>query len=282
MRVVHGDQDVLPDLLRTLKLLARGTYVGEEVRIGLFGGPGLLRGINGAGYLWAMQMAGLLSAFVAVGGVSTTIPAIAYSLALQAELVVRIYWHDCTSVGFYILGEKPPMKVEYLNRIFQETLKFGPLRASRPKFDAVLRNIGTGRLEFFDMKHPQLSNEDVVAAMCAGIAVPKVSCGQVEVGGILYGDAYTELPLEEFVERHRLTHLLVFLNEDIPQKWDTTWNEKVQREIDLALSRSDCKTVIIAGRNDSIPIKPLDRRSEQLRAAAIDARDFFADLLRKA
>ncbi len=284
MRTVYGNKNVLANLFAQSECLCRTGDVLPGIKPGLLGGPGLELGVNGAAYLRAFEERGLMCAFNVVGAVSTSIPTMAFFLAGQTALVENIYTHECPTTQFYDrarLKEKQyPMDVDFLGTLFQSRLNQVTLRASRPKFEAIVRRTIDEQVTFFDVKKDtRPDTSDIVDLLCAGIAVPRWSRGSVPVNDVLFGDANPAFPIEDFASRHSLTDLVVILNHPLPEIGDPTWGNEMATGLQGALLQTQCRVVVIAGEDDEFRITPFERSAQKMLGVAKNAKGFMANVL---
>lgn len=281
MRKIEGSEEVLVNLFRKQRLLERGDASHKKIRTAMSGGDGLLFGANGAGFARAIERAGLSRVFDVVRALSTSIPMAAYMLALQAFSGASIYAEECATEHFFSRKRKPFMDVDWLGSVFsgltspQKKLNQEAVRACRTKFEAVLKNFETGENECFDMKRAT----NMIDVMCAGIAIPGWSRGEVTIDGVRYGDARPHMLLENLFEMHRPTDLLIILNYPEPKQGDKAWSEVFARELDFARSQKDCRVLIVSGWGG---MSAFERSAVTLRAAVEGSDEFFFAALAEA
>lgn len=199
----------LQEMVRDFRAVRDGTPDKPEhfkaVRLML--GTGLGSGY-GTGQDMALEDMGYNDIFDVVIGSSGASGPAAYSVAGESRKAASLYMNECASPEFLTHF---PLKLD--TRVIAEEMRSGPkalnqdaIRESKKELYAIVSNANTRKAEFVDFK---TATPDMVSACEASSAIPFFR-DSVEVDGTHYYDgAFSELPLEEIIERFKPTHLFI-------------------------------------------------------------------------
>ncbi len=219
--------------LRLKKEMLQHADAGHrEIRPVLLGLSGVFRGVRCGAQLKVLHDHGYNDSFDHAVAVSTSAPAIGYSLAGQPALGLSIYWDECLSGKFipthysqlpwevlkmfWTKGKDPLMDIEYLCDVFRgkvsnKALDQEAARRCRTRFSVAVTRCNDGEGMLLDAKK---TNPDMVEAIRASIAVPGVSNGKVRIDGVEYIDGVGAMPfpIELILRELDPTDILVLAN----------------------------------------------------------------------
>lgn len=190
-------------------------------------GTGLSSGYA-CGQNMALEDMGYADQFDVIIGSSGASGPAAFFVTEDSRKGASMYMNECTTPEFLSFSPVPKLDTGVIAR----GLRSGPkaldqdgIRHSKKEIYAIAANKETKKAEFLNLK---TSTPDMVSALEASSAVPFFR-DSVEVDGTHYYDgAFSQIPLEEIIEKFHPTHLLIEPNVafDYLQSYQYTGTEK--------------------------------------------------------
>lgn len=148
---------------------------------------------------------------VVIGSSGASGPAV-FQVAGQSRVAASLFMNECTTEEF--LKKSPVPKLD--TGVIAREMRSGPkaldqeaVRRSKREVYAIVSNARTRKAEFIDFK---TAKPDMITACEASSAIPFFR-EPVEIEGNQYYDgAFSQVPLEEIIERFKPTHLLIHPN----------------------------------------------------------------------
>lgn len=231
----EGSLNVLARIEQKRRWMAEGDARHEEIRPALLIQAGIMLGVYGGGETIALQQAGHTRTFDIVKGVSTGAPLASYFVAGQSHIGVPIYWEYCCSKTFlskrrYISSHI--MDIDYLCNIFRGTipekrLDINAIRTSRTRLILALTNFETGAGILVDAA----DLPDLIEGICASIAIPGVTHGNVVINGVRYCDGVGGFPLaaRALAAPYGITDFVILANR--PKRYGVSIAENIVRPV---------------------------------------------------
>lgn len=205
-----GDPQVIQNILKKKKLLAKNDPAHEEIKTVLILPGGGQRGVIEEGVAVALEKYELIDAFDYVIGVSTGAPVGYYMLGKEAAIGTTIYFDENVKNHFVnLLRLWKVIDIDTLGNIFRSRGNLDDIvRKSRPKFLVGVTDKDTGKEEFVDVK----KSSDPLSCVIASICVPILDGGKsVLINGRFYVDGALSnpLPITYAIEELNATDILI-------------------------------------------------------------------------
>ena len=157
----------------------------------------------------ALEDMGILKLFkVLIGSSGASGPA-AFAAIGESRTAASLYMKECTSAAFLNKKGIPKLDTGVIAREMRSGKKIldtNAVRSSSKEIYAIASDEKTHKAKLLDLK---TATPDPVSALEASSAIPFFR-GPVEVDGEHYYDgAFSQLPLEEIIEKFKPTHLLI-------------------------------------------------------------------------
>jgi predicted patatin/cPLA2 family phospholipase len=215
----EGDTEVLARLFKKKRSMHGDDDEHSTIHPLLLALGGTMRGVYGGGQVTALEEFDLAETFDTMVGVSTGMPVISYFCAGQAALGASIYYEECSTARFMRIS-RLMLNADYLGSIFRgqegnKALDQSRIRKSRSRIYAAVTCAETGEGSLLDLKE-DLS--DMVQAIRASIAIPRLTGGPVLVGTQRYLDGVGGFPFpaHEIIEQFNPTDVLILANSPEP------------------------------------------------------------------
>jgi predicted patatin/cPLA2 family phospholipase len=211
----EGDPEVLRNVLRRQKLVARGDLRQYQYRPILFASTGVRRGVVGAGKGRAIERRKLNKVFTHMLGSSTGAASGQFMPGDQIGECIDLYWKEAVDEKFFslkrLLGNRPVQDTRFLCEAFRGRINLEAFHASPVEFHVGVTCALTGEGRFLDAKRSDMHPVDLVRA---SMSIPGLCGGPVYIDGHPYydGAGAMGMPTQKIVEQFSPTDLLIFPN----------------------------------------------------------------------
>lgn len=261
-----GDQQVIKNILKKKKLLAKNDSKHREIRTVLLLPGGGQEGIIESGAGVALEELELVDTFDYVVGVSTGAPVGYYLLGKQMAIGTTVYFQDNVKNHFVnLLRLWRVMDIDTLENVFkkEKPIDIEVLLKGRSKFLVGIANKDTGEASFADVKKAV----DPLSCIIAAICVPVLDGGKtVLLNGKLFvdGGMANPLPITYCIEKLKATDILVVLPDPLIPKYSPLFrmwgifslafprwiSPKVRSQITTVLERYNSEQAYLRGERE--------------------------------